>query len=226
MAKHYGIDISEWQGDFDLKKHNPEFVIIRAGDGDYWDVRLDENIQKAVDLNIPYGLYWFLRDHTGAAAARTAAALVDFALSIPHPPTMGIWCDVEDNDEWNGNPNTAREPAYAFCEEVEKAGFYAGIYCNWYFRDALFPYCGRFDCWIADWDGGDDPVCSGSTMRQYSNSNGKLDLDVSFIELSDYDLRPSGPGTFPDEDVKKMLRDIAADLDDINKRLKEALTQL
>lgn len=228
MSKHYGIDISEWQGDFDLKKQDPEFVIIRAGDGDYWDKYLDTNIRKAVNLGIPYGLYWFLRDHTGAAASRTASNLIAFCESLSSPPTMGIWCDVEDNEEWDNNPATAQEPAYSFCETVENAGYYTGIYCNWYFREALFPYCGRFDCWIADWDGGTDPVCDGSTLRQYSNSGGALDLDVSFIDLADYNIRDVKP-SMPDADVKKIIKDLIIDLDDIITNLnhiREVLTKL
>ena len=39
-----GIDISEFQGDINIKNLDPDFVIIRYGDGNYEDVRCQQNL--------------------------------------------------------------------------------------------------------------------------------------------------------------------------------------
>lgn len=180
-----GIDISEFNGDFDIR-NNIDFVIIRAGDGEYWDAMLRENIRKAISAGVPYGLYWLIRDHKISNAEATAAELCRFADEQKVRPTVGIWCDVED--EYDDDPSYAIPFVNAFCATVEDSGYYAGIYCNYWYYYHLYPALCKFDCWIADWD--DDPETDPEvgTMKQYSTSGGVLDKDVSFVPLSTYQI--------------------------------------
>lgn len=216
MVKHTGIDISEWQGDINLKSLRPEFVIIRAGDGDYWDAQLSDNIRKCQELNIPYGLYWFLRDHDTASADKTARALCAFANGQYYTPTMGIWCDVEDPEEWNYNAANAIDPARAFCQAVENMGYYAGIYCNWDFYGKLYPALSAFDTWLADWDDTTEDTVPG-TMKQYSNSDGKLDLDVCFVDLRSYSTK--GQIGEQNNDIRKYIDRIREILNEMETNL-------
>src|SRR5512139_3820659 len=59
-----GVDISYWQGaiNWDILASMVDFVIIRAGYGnDYFDPRLNEYRQGAMDHNVPFGVYWYLK---------------------------------------------------------------------------------------------------------------------------------------------------------------------
>lgn len=178
-----GIDISEFQGDINIEKRNPDFVIIRAGDGDYWDVKCQANIDKCIKAGIPYGLYWLIRAWTIAEAEENAAALVKFANKQKVLPSVGIWCDVED--EYDNDPEDAIPFVYAFCATIEDSGYYSGVYCNHWYHDNLFPDLGRFDCWIADWDNDPHSDPGLGTMKQYGIVD-DVDADVCYVPLDTY----------------------------------------
>lgn len=210
-----GIDVSEFNGDIDIKSLKPEFVIIRAGDGNYWDSQLENNINKCISDGIPYGLYWLIRDWTEESASVTADALCRFANIQKVKPTVGIWCDVED--EYDSDPEDAIPYVDAFCKTVEKLGYYSGIYCNSYYYGYLYPDLGAYDCWLACWDEdpNDDPGVG--TMKQYSTSKGHLDLDVSFIPLEIYDLKKNE--TPPQLTIEDRLRLVEDKLNKIERML-------
>lgn len=211
-----GIDISEFNGDVNIAELNPDFVIIRAGDGNYVDVDVFENIEKCRAAGIPYGLYWLIRDWSIASAEATATRLCEFAAAQPVIPTVGIWCDVEG--EYDDDPSAAIPFVDAFCRTVEDCGFYAGIYCNQHYHDSLYPALSRYDCWIAYWD--DDPEYDPGfgTMKQYSTSKGRLDLDVSFVPLGTYQLQ-----TDPTPKPALSLEDRVSILEDKIKQLERKL---
>ena len=180
-----GVDISEFNGDFFISREL-DFIIIRAGDGDYWDAQLKKNIARAKAAGVPYGLYWLIRDWKIANAEATAAELCRFADEQDYKPTVGIWCDVED--EYDRDPSEAVPYVNAFCATVEDCGFYAGIYCNYWYHDHLYPALSKYDCWIADWDEDPETDPGVGTMKQYSTSNGVLDRNVCFVPLSTYQI--------------------------------------
>lgn len=181
-----GIDISEFQGDIDLASYSPDFVIIRAGDGEYWDVKCQDYIDQAIRYGIPYGLYWLIRSWTIAEAEENASQLVKFANRQKVKPTVGIWCDVED--EYDNDPEEAIPFVYAFCGAIEDSGYYAGVYCNHWYHDNLYPDLGRFDCWIAEWDNDPHSDPGVGTMKQYGIV-GNIDRDVCFVPLSTYQIK-------------------------------------
>ena len=71
----------------------------------------------------------------------------------------GIWCDMEDADGYkqsHGNPDneTLINICYNFCEKVENAGYYVGIYANLYWLQNKIndSKLDRFDKWVAQWN--------------------------------------------------------------------------
>lgn len=65
-----GIDISNWQRGFDLKKYRPDFVIVKATEGiSYVDKSCDNFIQQAISNNIPWGFYHFARPNNASTEA-------------------------------------------------------------------------------------------------------------------------------------------------------------
>ena len=98
----------------------------------------------------------------------------------------------------------ATEAAIAFCETLEAAGFYAGIYASDIsgFREKLdHSQLKAYAHWVADYN---DPVkeCTEHQMRQYSSKgyvngieNNPTDLDYSLIDFSDL-IRSRGLNNF------------------------------
>lgn len=213
---HYGIDISEWQDGLEIAAEGPEFVIIRYADGDYHDICCADFIAQCDKHNIPYGLYHFLRAKDEAGARAEAADILKYISRLETSPTMGIWADVEDLEHW-GHASSAVKPAAAFLSEIEKAGFYAGVYCNYSFYNELYPALKRYDCWIADY-GGIDYEAPG-TMQQFGTCGGTLDMDVSFVPLSTYNLKSGGAAAPGNMEVEKETSKII-------KEIREKLTKL
>lgn len=212
---HYGIDISEWQEGLEIAAEGPEFVIIRYADGGYYDSCCANFISQCVKHHIPYGLYYFLRAKDAAGAKAEAKDILAYISQLSVKPTMGVWADVEDLEHWDHASN-AVEPAKAFLSEIEKAGYYAGCYCNYSFYNELYPALDRYDCWIADW-GGIDYDAPG-TMQQYGTSGGVLDRDVSFVPLSTYQLE-SQPVEV-EKETSKIIKEIREKLTKLEELIK------
>ena len=129
-----GIDVSQWQGDINWQKVKAsgqvEFVIIRAGYGDALsypkqnDPKFEHNYSECKKLGIPVGAYWYSYATTEAMARQEAraciAALKGKQLEYP------ILYDVEEQRIFKtGRTN---EIIKAFCDEMEAAGYWVGIY--------------------------------------------------------------------------------------------------
>lgn len=202
-----GIDISEWQGDFDLSPYVGQFVIIRAG---YWtteDKQFRNNIRKAQELGIPFGIYWFSESLTDGTAVTEAEACLKTVGDLH--PDMGIWIDMENSTYKDANGFKAAEYAgkicRAFCEHVQLAGFYTGVYCSKSWLQYVQNDCKQYDKWVASWgknDGqiNDDTSAYGSLLQYTSRLNGEsLDGDLSYIPISQYD-----PGRQPEAIINRM----------------------
>lgn len=221
MAKYsYGIDVSEFQAGLDLAEHGPDFVIIRYADGDYKDFACQDFINQAAAAGIPYGLYYLIRSASKAEAKKEAADILAFADSQKVRPSMGIWADVEDRDSRLNMALAADQ----FCYDVQKGGYYAGIYCNWDYYKDLYPLCSDYDCWIANWSGV-DPNDSPGTMQQYGTSGGVLDQDVSFVPLETYNIRkdnrPEPVEPEPEPDIQSILAEIREKLNQLEALINE-----
>lgn len=155
-----GIDISAHQGNINLSalKDQIDFVIIRVGYGTKGtlDSKFKRNVDLCEELGIPYGFYWY----SYALDVKGASQEADYFLKAiaSYKPTMGCWFDMEDADGYkkrNGMPpNTVlKNMCYEFCDKVEKAGYYAGIYASlsWFDNQLTGGTLKKFDKWVAQW---------------------------------------------------------------------------
>ena len=194
----YGMDISVWQGNIDIAKHKPEFVIIRAGVGRSLDGKAARNMDECERLGIPYGVYWYSYalnvDDAKAEAAACLEAIKGRRISV------GVWYDMEDADGYKARNGAMRKSligamSYAFCEIIEAAGYYAGIYAalSW-LKEGWFPDCERFDKWVACWGTNsgqrNTDTSAYGTLHQYAGDitrhGDRIDLDVCYADLSRY----------------------------------------
>ena len=187
----HGIDVSKWNGK-DSEKHimEADFVVIRAGYGkNHIDPMCEQNIAWCVKYGKPYGLYWFsyaLNEKDARNEANVLCNYIKSHINIQYTkPTLPIFIDFEaDSEKYIAKHGiTYNKILYnnivtGFCDEAEKQGMYAGIYCDRSHYKQLMTkkYC----VWLAHWDNKQElPTDRCVWMKQYTvDRNKNLDLNI------------------------------------------------
>lgn len=192
-----GIDVSTHQGviDWNKVKGNVDFVVIRAGYGkNNIDNQAFNNVKGCTDNGIPFGLYWFSYAYTVEMARKEAQYLLSFVKG--HTPLLPLYFDFEYDSANYAKKNDVtvtqkllRDMATAFCEELENAGYYAGIYAN---NDYIKNHYGEsifktYDLWYAQW--GVDAPSRSVHLWQYTSEGkvdgikGNVDMNFAYIDF-------------------------------------------
>ena len=198
------IDVSTHNGSIDFKKVKAagiDNVIIRCGFTGYGkshtlnkDERFEENYKKAKEAGLNVGAYYFSVALTEADADREAA----FVLSLLKDKQfeLPIYYDVEDvhNTSQAGvltqNMDGLSKSALTaivnrFCETVEKAGYFVGIYSGKYwFRDKMdMSVLNRYTVWLAHWTTKTD-YTGPYALWQYTDS-GRVDGITTAVDMNE-----------------------------------------
>ena len=189
-----GIDVSKWQGEINFNKVKSagiEFVIIKAGGSDngfYKDSYFEKNYEKAKAAGLSVGAYYFVGKRFQGIEAGVADAQRFIEIIKGKEFDYPVWLDLEAPDFRYKDDNT--EAAIAFCETMEKAGYFCGIYgsdisgfkdrlchdkvkqfAHWVARYGKAPeYCEDVQVWQKSSKGSVDGIC------------GSVDLDVSYVD--------------------------------------------
>lgn len=191
-----GIDISEHNGNINMekvKKSGIEFIILRLGYGknsNQIDKNFKINYEKAIKNNIPIGVYLYSYATNTSDSKEEAKLVLDNikGLKIEYP----IFIDMEDADNYKAKRNVSNETCIdiceTFCQEIENAGYYVGIYANldWLNNKINNSRLDKFDKWVAQWNN----RCTYKKeygMWQYS-SKGKVDGIAGNVDLN-YSLK-------------------------------------
>ena len=168
-----GIDISRWQGDFDLKRAKTEgfdFVIIKGGGGDdglYTDSKFARNYENAKRLGMPVGAYWFSKAMTVEQAIREADYFHEHILN-GRQFELPVYMDVEHETMLDLGHRLLTDIVHAFCRRQE-LGYWVGIYSSQRFFTSYMidSELQRYAHWVACW--GKSCSYSGSAfgMWQY-----------------------------------------------------------
>lgn len=194
-----GIDISEHQGDINLSalKDQVDFIIIRAGYSTTVDKKFERNYALCKQLGIPVGAYWYSYALTLTDAIYEADAFLKAlkGKQFEYP----VYLDMEDADHYKVNHGydfvNTKPISQKFCEIVESAGYYTGIYASksW-FDNYLAGLQSKYTSWVAHWGSNDGNVnvdYSNSVygMHQYASTarlngyGGNLDINLSFVDF-------------------------------------------
>lgn len=190
MTEFKGIDVSKWQGNIDwakVKASGIKFAMVRSSARHtYVDDKFKANVQGCVDNNIDYGIYHVMYATTVDIAKLEAKHFLNTIKGLK--PTYPVVLDLE---RWEENANCSGElltdMATAFCDIVEKAGYYIAIYANKSWLTGVLNYnrLKRFDIWLAQWS--DKATWTGNFgLWQYDNSgkidgiNGNVDMNISY----------------------------------------------
>ena len=196
----YGIDVSEHNKgiNFATLHPRPSFVIVRASYGCVKDKCVDTFISQLDKLSIPYGVYVYSYATNIESAQKEARFLLD--LISKWNVRVGVWYDMEDADGYKerkgvNTPSLITGMCKAFCSIVEDAGYYVGIYSSLSWFNSKILGLNQYDKWVAYWGTPNDgkkrtDASSMGSMQQYSSTNGKLDVDCTFQDLSVYNIHP------------------------------------
>lgn len=195
MNSIHGIDLSEHNGNnTDEIIANTGFVMIRTGYGSknrtkQEDKQVYNNVKKCIKYGKPFGYYHY----SYATTKKLAEDEADFCLSIVdkvsnqgNRPLYPIAYDIEDKKLDKLTIAQRTDLCIAFCDKIEKAGYYAVIYASCkYFRQKLdLKRLERFDKWVADWTKTTDETLQKSVpcgMRQYTVDRSKnIDKNIAF----------------------------------------------
>lgn len=190
-----GIDVSKHQGRIDWKKVKSagiEFCIIRAGYGkteSQKDERFVENYDGCKENGIPCGVYWY----SYATSVEQAKEEAKTCLSIlaGRELQFPVYYDIEEKATFAKGKATVSAMAKAFCDEIEKAGYWAGIYMSAspaaeYLTETVR---NRYAMWIADYRYKDKAHYSGPHGMWQSSSTGRVngisgdvDTDICYTD--------------------------------------------
>lgn len=154
--KLVGVDVSKYNGYPDWKKAKQsgvQFAILRLGsgyNGGYVDKTFEYNYRECKKAGIGVGVYVASYLNISAEIEMTLKALKGKQLEYP------IYFDIEDFS-LNGRTYTNTQLtnyAVRYCSEVERAGYYVGIYSNKAFLDSRLYWerIKKYDIWIAHWN--------------------------------------------------------------------------
>ena len=191
-----GIDVSKWQGNvaWNTVKNSKkvDFAIIRAGYGKE-SSQIDRNFESYYSgckkAGIPVGAYWYCyaTDVEGAEqeAKVCIAALKGKQFEYP------IYYDIEEKATLNTGKQNVSAIAKTFCEALEKAGYFVGIYSmksalDSYFTDEVKK---KYTVWLAHVGVSESSYSGAYDMWQYSwkgtveGISGDVDLDYCYKDF-------------------------------------------
>ena len=153
--KVFGIDVSKWQGNFNFKKAKAEgvqFAILRGAYACSKDTKFESYYKTCKVLNLPVGVYHYSMAKSVSEARTEANFLINNVLKgkqFEYP----IYMDVEDKVQKALGKDLLTDIVIAFCDTLEKAGYYVGIYSSGSFFSTYMneSKLERFDKWIAHW---------------------------------------------------------------------------
>lgn len=190
MAK-YGIDVSQWQGDINWNAVQTDFAIIRAGYGkekSQIDTKFERNYSGAKAAGIPVGAYWYSYAMSADEARQEAKVFIEAlkGKQFEYP----VYLDVEEAKVLQLGKDKVSDIIIAFLEEMEKAGYYAGLYMS---ASPLTTHTTdfvkkRFAVWVANY-GVSKPNYSGqygmwqkSSTGHMQGISGNVDINECYVD--------------------------------------------
>ncbi|HAJ98248.1 MAG TPA: glycoside hydrolase [Ruminococcus sp.] len=191
----YGIDVSRHNGAINWNSVKDsgkvDFVILRAGYGNLTsqkDSRFEEYYSACKKLGIPVGGYWYSYAVSESEAVQEANAFLQIVKGkqFEYP----LYFDIEEKKQFSLGREKCSAMARAFCETLENAGYYAGIYSS---KSHLETHLTnevrqRFAVWVAHYGVSQTSYSGQFGMWQKSSTghvdgiSGDVDLDECYID--------------------------------------------
>jgi len=179
--KAFGIDVSRWQGDFNFQKAKAEgvqYAILKAGGGDaglYQDRKFETYYARAKSIGMPVGAYFF----GCAASVEKAVEEAEMFIGILAGKQFEypVYYDVEGK-MIKQDKTLLTDEIIAFCERMEAAGYYVGVYSSesFYNNNMEDARLASYAHWVAKYSSNAPKLRSGITygMWQYGGEKNYL----------------------------------------------------
>ncbi len=202
----YGIDLSYWNFatssgldyscvDFaELLADGVDYAIIRIGYGSSSSgYEIDDTFvqvyNNAREAGMPLGLYFYSYATTYAGAAADAEWVIGIIEQYDMYFEYPIYYDVEEDDQEALDSTGTTNLCLGWCETLESAGYFPGIYTGYYYiEDLTSSFRSTYDVWIAQ-------VASASSVGvsgQYDPVADKPDTNASMWQYSWFDYLYDG----------------------------------
>ena len=185
-----GIDVSRWQANIDwqkVKNAGIEFAIIKAGgsdDGFYTDAYFEQNYHNAKAVGMPLGAYYFVGPGCVSRADGVADAERFIEILKGKQFEFPVYMDVEAPDPINKEGIT--QAVIGFCETMENAGYYVGVYgsdISGFANRMDLSKVEKYTLWVARY-GGDPQVATSWAIWQYA-SDGSVDGIQGRVDMNE-----------------------------------------
>lgn len=187
-----GIDVSAWQSTIDwakVKNSGIQFAILRIGYATTIDKTFETNYLNAKKVNMPIGVYLYSYAKSVEGAKNEANAVIRWlkgkSLELP------VYYDIEDKAQASLSKETRTKMCEAFCNTIEAAGFWAGIYSNknWAENYVDGTKLGkRYTYWIAQYASkctykGNFDIWQHTSSGKVNGINGNVDMNIMYRDL-------------------------------------------
>lgn len=211
MSEKKGVDISMYQGepDFARLSKSVDFVVIRAGYGRYLsqtDSCFERNYAGCKNHGIPVGAYWFSYATTADEARLEAKACIAAVRGkrFEYP----IYYDVEGRSLVGRAKVSAM--CEAFCTELERAGYFAGIYMSRSPAQTMLTkeITNRYALWLAEYGSslnwtGSVGMWQNSSVGRVAGIEGNVDTDICYIDYPEL-IKQAGLNGYGKPDKKTL----------------------
>lgn len=189
-----GIDVSKWQGNINwqkVKKAGIDFAILRLGytgtknRRPTLDAKFKRNLTQCKKYGVSVGVYYYSTATTPKQAKNEANFVIKQlkGQKLQYP----VYIDTEDELQKALSKVQLTTIVKEFCETLESAGYYVGIYANkcWFAEQLNDHKLKAYDKWVAQYN--DKCTYSGEFgMWQYADNgkvngiNGNVDLNKCY----------------------------------------------
>lgn len=214
-----GIDVSGWNCetvpiDFGrVKAGGVDFVFVKAGYFTSTVATFEQNYSGAKNAGLHVGAYWFSYAETVEEAKREAAACIaaikDKQFDFP------IYFDLEWQKQLDKGREFCSEIADAFCGELQKAGYLAGLYMSRCpLQDSIYPEVAKkYELWIAEWGSkcrydGEYGVWQYSETGRVDGVTGAVDLDYCYKDYPSIIVNGGYNGFGAKKTVEQLAREV------------------
>ena len=201
-----GIDISRWQGpNFNIaaaKAKGCKYVIARIMTGEVTpgkDSQWDNYYKQAKACGMPIGAYIFGNATTTEAARREATEALSYLSKTQCE--FPIFYDVESKAMLTLSKRALTDVIKAFCEAVEAAGYWVGIYSSTaVFNNNMYDTeLKRWSHWVADWRGKKPTLKSGNDVQIWQPGSQpnyqpgiEVDQDICYVDYYESQIKARG----------------------------------
>lgn len=190
-----GIDVSHHQKSIDFSKISAagvEFMMIRIGttkgtNGEYiLDKEFFNNVQKAQEYHIPFGVYFYSYSNGAESSKRDAKWVLQQLQKYDVHPSLPIAYDWEEWGRFNSYHLSffgLTSMAESFLEEIEAAGYKGMLYSSKNYLEQVWMNS-KYDVWLAHYT--KNTNYQGKYLFWQLCENGQIDGIEGVVDINVY----------------------------------------